>query len=257
MSSSQEATSKVLDLPADDPATILRLLCYLYTRQYDALDDVVPLIGVSDIDDSDQEPAEGDSDRHTIAKAAYNNLRVYVAADKYAIPSLKSTAKDRFHHSLVRVDYELLPGIVRELMNTVPKHGKFDEFLRPLVGMLTQDFAIATKAEGVRELLWEFNTLTVALLYHQAKEMGIKTEQIKVLEANKRVLKQKIEDEKKHQRLLIDTQEACLKDIDAQLKQLVKCKRCSAAFGARVEVGKGGQPINVRCKMCDARHSVV
>lgn len=258
MSSSQEATLKVLDLPADDPATILRLLCYLYTRQYDALDDVVPLTGVSDADDIDQEPAKGEeSDRHKTAKAAYHNLRVYVAADKYGIPSLKSVAKDKFYHSLVRVDYELWPDILWELMNTVPQHGEFDDFIRPLVRMLAQNFPTATKVEGLRDILWEFVALTVALVHHQAKELGIKMERIKVLEANKRVLKQRIEDEKKHQQVLTEANDKCLRNANAKLKRLVKCEKCNAGFNAMIEARDGGQLIDVRCKLCDTWHGPV
>ena len=244
-------------MPADDPRTILRVLCYLYTRQYDALNDVVSLVGVSEADDGDQAPAEGDdSDRRKNEQMAYNHLRVYVAADKYGIPTLKSLAMKQFHDCLAQVDHDLLPEILREIKTTVPRHddSELGNFLRPAVELLASNIPKITEVEGIRDILWEFHALTVGIVYDQAIQIATLNDRIKVLEANKRVLKQRIGDEKKQQNVLTDRHETDLRIIAARLKQLPKCKGCNAPFNAKIQREHHDMISHVRCKLCNMCH---
>ncbi|OQE28168.1 hypothetical protein PENFLA_c005G07474 [Penicillium flavigenum] len=84
---SLESISGTIYLPDDDPETIKRVLCFLYRRTYNANDqDVDPKHKTSG--DSDIVTIELDGQKAT----AYNNLFVYLAADKFGILPLKQIA---------------------------------------------------------------------------------------------------------------------------------------------------------------------
>ncbi|KAL1959462.1 hypothetical protein VTO42DRAFT_1907 [Malbranchea cinnamomea] len=141
-----------VDLPDDDPATVLLVLNYLYTRNYDDKNDAITLpIGskASENKEEDDEDANADisetsttasvvSENEDVAGSStsenesaaeddpavpYNNLWVYLAAEKFGIPSLKAVAEDRFlAYIMGHLTSCILPVLIRATMCSLPSH---------------------------------------------------------------------------------------------------------------------------------------
>ena len=99
----------------DDPANILRLPSFLYTGDYVENEDIIPLTS-----DASQEASANAcisySDDHI---ATLNNIRVYVAVEKFDIQPLRQLALER---TMERIPWDGLSGILMEVVRTVLPH---------------------------------------------------------------------------------------------------------------------------------------
>ncbi|KAJ5968556.1 hypothetical protein N7501_004804 [Penicillium viridicatum] len=83
----KESISGTINLPDDDPETIRRVLCFLYQQTYNDNDqDAKPK---SNTPGNSENPTNEPQHRKT---TAYNNLSVYLVADKFGIFPLKELA---------------------------------------------------------------------------------------------------------------------------------------------------------------------
>lgn len=82
-------------MPEDDPATLACLLTYLYILNYCDTENIVLLAGTSKtalaIEDTYKVSDSALKDDHELA-VMYNNLWVYIAAEKYEVPGLHDEA---------------------------------------------------------------------------------------------------------------------------------------------------------------------
>ncbi|KAJ6099433.1 BTB/POZ protein [Penicillium canescens] len=97
----KESIEQSINLTEDTPATIERVLSFLYLREYNDNGHTVPFQPLTSlvpfIDDSDSNsPEDRSNDIETSKAVALNNIRVFVAADKFGINPLKSLATEKF-----------------------------------------------------------------------------------------------------------------------------------------------------------------
>jgi hypothetical protein len=104
----KEASSSQVDLPDDKLATIQRVISFLYNQDYNE-------ISTFDIQDAKDAIAEVVKPCST----AQNNFEVFLAADKFDIPSLKKLAKSRLI-SWIEKNPEKLSQIVRDIWVNIP-----------------------------------------------------------------------------------------------------------------------------------------
>ncbi|KAJ6134487.1 hypothetical protein N7523_000809, partial [Penicillium sp. IBT 18751x] len=104
----KEAASSQIDLPDDELATIQRVVTFLYIRDYDDR-------GIPDIEDKRSVSCE-EKDSHAVL---WNNLGVFMAADKFDITPLKQLARTRLIN-WIHKNANRLPFVVREIWVTLP-----------------------------------------------------------------------------------------------------------------------------------------
>ncbi|KAJ9269898.1 hypothetical protein DTO212C5_4072 [Paecilomyces variotii] len=136
----EESTTHIVNLPDDDPGTIERVLSFLYLQKYNENGHIVPMDDIAEPKKPEAEPSqsrmndsdsEDSADVETKRAIAYNNIRVYIAADKYDIAPLKSLAGKLFE-SWTDSNWksEAFDDIVQEVMTYIPPH---DSHLRDVV----------------------------------------------------------------------------------------------------------------------------
>ncbi len=143
----QEATTSRVNLEDDDPATVKRLLLYIYLQDYIDTDPepcsswIPPLLDDDDEgedDDKDDEhylvpppsahgltTAEIDAETKALANASHPrllaNISVYALADKYDIPTLKSLAKSKFGAVAWQIwPHEDFSTVIQEVFESTP-----------------------------------------------------------------------------------------------------------------------------------------
>lgn len=97
----------MINLPEDDPDVIVRMVSFLYRADYTI-------------------------DGLTQPDALRMHISLYIIADKYGIPSLKTTAALKFLSSLDLDNAESIPDCLRALFDNISA-GKEDEFIRAVV----------------------------------------------------------------------------------------------------------------------------
>ncbi|KAF7525040.1 hypothetical protein PCG10_005391 [Penicillium crustosum] len=109
----KESISGTINLPDDDPETIVRVLCFLYQQTYD--DQYVK--PRSNAPGNPENPTNEPEHRKT---TAYNNLSVYLVADKFGIFPLKELALTKLS-IWVRDRYmtPLFPKIALQIMTSM------------------------------------------------------------------------------------------------------------------------------------------
>ena len=160
------------ELKEDDPPTVLRMLTYLYTFDYDDEEEAASIAPYM------LEPAEIKapspnvplSDRQALIHTRLlNNVAVYAIAEKYDIPELKELAQVKFESSLGDQEpHSNLPIIVNAVWETTPSSDRgmrdvvfeyckcFDQEIisnEHLSGMLQDhgDLAVAVMREMLEE----------------------------------------------------------------------------------------------------------
>ncbi|KAJ5381480.1 uncharacterized protein N7496_003908 [Penicillium cataractarum] len=73
----KESSTRVIELPADHPGTVERMISYLYLKDYRQTGHIIPMAAAEDED---------------LAQVGLNHADVYITADKYDIQLLKSLA---------------------------------------------------------------------------------------------------------------------------------------------------------------------
>lgn len=144
----QEATSGTINLVGDDLDTVVRMLSYLYTSEYDdvkshilGLENPIPLLSNPNNSSSKTtRPTSGDEDgppqkiarieKYTspidddVRSALFNNVLVYAIADKYDIVGLQAVAIEYFKSrakELKRWPPPYLREIVKMVYETTPE----------------------------------------------------------------------------------------------------------------------------------------
>ncbi|EFR02111.1 hypothetical protein MGYG_05113 [Nannizzia gypsea CBS 118893] len=119
----KEATLRTVDLPDDDHQTIQRVISFLYLQEYPESNNSV-FWNLRTIVPSSTTGSTNDDEKKTkTANEGSNNVRVYVAADKFGIPLLKTLAAKNFTR-WVETNWKSteFPTVVEEVMATVPPH---------------------------------------------------------------------------------------------------------------------------------------
>ena len=241
----QEASEKIVDLPDDDFATIRRLISYLYLQDFDQDGSGPSYQGLNETEKSDYAAREGSPSSITDTsdtkapsavgsdKVPYNNLRVYMAADKFGIDPLKGLARDRLASWLqCNWDKQEFPQVVRCVFQSLPPHeSQLPDFVAHLI---SEEAESLLKQESVLDLLEEFGDLTIAIL----KEV---VGSLKSSEGEcKRLIALCVEDTFAH-------------NLMCKLNRISRCRHCQAAFNIRVDTDRIDFG-TVRCGSCRTRH---
>lgn len=243
----QEASEKVVDLPDDDSDTIRRLLSYLYLQDFDQDGSGPSYQEVNEAEKADHATREGPSDGISINetseskalsavgpdKVPYNNLRVYMAADKFGIDPLKDLARDRLASWLKHNwDKEEFPQVVRSVFQFLPPHeSELPDIVAHLIAENAQGLL---KQESLLDLLEEFWNLTVAVL--------------------KEVVECFQNSEVERQRLLaLCEQDSFGERLMRKINRISRCRHCQAPFNVRVD-SDAMYFETVRCGSCRTRH---
>ncbi|KAJ5991369.1 hypothetical protein N7522_011576 [Penicillium canescens] len=102
----KEASLSQVDLPDDELATIHRVISFLYVQDYGETDDL----------DFAKAASRENIDPHA---AMWNNLRVFMAADKFDISPLKSLARTRLLNWIDK-NAKSLPLVLQQIWITIP-----------------------------------------------------------------------------------------------------------------------------------------
>jgi hypothetical protein len=248
----------------DDPATVERMISYMYTFDYrdEEHRDHRDLCLESSICNI---PSRYESHEHRNIihqekdqPALLSSVRVYAIADKYDIPSLKRLAKERFESwakkNWAREDFS---DIVREIFESTPTS---DRGLRDIVIRIVALHAdVLTKKDEFRRLIEEdgdlgLSTLCQLLETHSEEKAGLRS-RIGQLETNTATLEQQLQQCRRNLNHRVEEIDATIK----KLNRLGECRQCgrNANIFMNVETSYNGREISViRCKGCRTRHYV-
>ncbi|KAL1850834.1 hypothetical protein Plec18167_002574 [Paecilomyces lecythidis] len=235
----EESSTHAVDLPDDDPDTIKRVLAFMYLQNYDDGSSVqteneteaekpfTSLFGKASVKDPDSNnPEDSSEDVDHRRFIAYNNIRVYVTADKFGIVPLRSLAGEKFA-SWANSNWNCaaFSDIVQEVMTYVPPH---DTYLR--------DVVIDTISKNIISLVREG---TILPLMDTNGKLGSAV--IAKLVGNGRI---KASEEE---------QATTLDRLASKLTGRRSCRHCSATLNVRMERGEYEYG-TFRCATCSTRH---
>ena len=180
------------------------------------------------------------------AVVAYNNLRVYVAADMFDIQALMTMARQRFrtwlkaHHTCHE-----LPDILRELMLTVPPH--CCDLRDSVMQFLAQHALAIVRINGMRSVLDEFGFLATGILGRAA---AILQKQVKKLESQNADIRAERADFQHKLHQAQEARDTLRNSIDAERTRLTETvighlQHLSAGIKERYVCMNCGSPFNV------------
>lgn len=195
----------MIELPADQPETVERVIVYLYLRDYRQNGHIIPMA-----------TAENDGPSHV----GLNHADVYVTADKYDIPPLKTLAASKMT-SWAKSNFKTSGFIVmaRHILQLKHDNWPYDfvsQCIRDNVGSLTRDDV------SIFKLIGDFGLLGGAVL------MGI-------LESNM-LHDPRLEAENAREKSRLQDQVAALKqEVVALQQEVAGLKRDKAVIQHRLE----------------------
>lgn len=159
----------------------------------------------------------------------YNNLRVYMAADKFGIDPLKDLARDRLTSWLKRNWYVVaFPQVVRSVLETLPAHES--QIPESIAHFIVGHAGRLLKCKQMLNLLQAFGSLTTAVL--------------------KEVVQNFQDAEMEHEQLVALCKEDRLGNgLRIKINENPKCRHCKAMFNLQVD-----DSWVVCCGMCRTRH---
>lgn len=224
------------------------MLSYLYIRDYEETGHTMDLVIESAVQKTesvgDDPSANADElsqisvsvikgeeavceDAQAVKSIAHNNIRVYVAADKFGIIRLKEVSKERFVNWANRYwNHEVFPAVVHEVLDSVPAHntGLRDAVIK----LISKNVETLLKREDMLCVMTDFGHLATGVL--------------------KAVVEEKV------QRLVGLVQETSYGRLAKQLNELEACRHCGARFNIRVEGSSYYGWGSLRCGLCRTRH---
>ncbi|KAL2216846.1 BTB/POZ protein [Thermoascus aurantiacus ATCC 26904] len=158
-----EAQSMKIILPEDDPETIERVLSFLYTQEYKEVGHTMDL-GLESASAEKRRVSDDYSDGvdDQALQSVYNNIRVYVAADKFDITPLKNMAIRRVMDWVEKnYKHERFPDVVRRVLESVAAQGNLRQVLIDYISLHS-----ATMAEwkDMVRVMEDFGDLACAVL---------------------------------------------------------------------------------------------
>lgn len=143
------------------------MISYLYLQDYDQDGDGSIHHGINETATADLPTSEtffGEANLLEISETdevPYNNLRVYMAADKFGIDPLKDLARDRLTSWLRRNWYAVaFPQVVRSVLETLPAHES--QIPEGIAHFIAGHAGRLLKYKQMLNLLQEFGSLTTA-----------------------------------------------------------------------------------------------
>lgn len=223
------------------------MISYLYLQDFDQDGNGSPYQGLNETEKTDHSTKGGPSRETNITETPetkapsavgadevpYNNLRVYMAADKFGIDPLKDLARDLLASWLkCNWDKEAFPRVVRSVFQSLPLHeSQLPDIVAHLISEKAENLL---KQESVLDLLEEFGGLTIAVL--------------------KEVVGYFRDSKAERERLVaLCEQDSFGNTLMSKLNRISRCRHCQAAFNLRVDssaIDFG----TVRCGSCRTRH---
>lgn len=211
------------------------MISYLYLQDYDQDGDGSIHNGINETATADLPTSEtffGEANLLEISETdevPYNNLRVYMAADKFGIDPLKDLARDRLTSWLRRNWYAVaFPQVVRSVLETLPAHES--QIPESIAHFIAGHAGRLLKCKQMLNLLQEFGSLTTAVL--------------------KEVVRNFQNSEVEHEQLVA----LCKEDrpgngLRTTVNENPQCRHCKAMFNLQVD-----DSWVVRCGTCRTRH---
>lgn len=236
----QEAKSKNVNLPKDSPATIARVLSFLYTGDYDDSSDIIldddnsvdsPLspagsIAIDEMSTGTQS-SKGDED------IPGNSLSVYLAANRFQINPLKQLAKKKYISWARRnMTNKRLPDVLREAIDVSPlsdheMHDAIAEFIAENAMVLMKNEKIVTILEDFKACCIGFSVL----------------KRLVKIQASDRAKIKDLQDE-------IASRDTLWDELVSRSCGTPYCRRCSRQFNSRIDGGTIFENAVV-CKLCN------
>ncbi|PWY81871.1 hypothetical protein BO70DRAFT_362307 [Aspergillus heteromorphus CBS 117.55] len=234
----KEAITQTIELPDDDLETVERVISYLYIQDYMSTGHIVPLSCTSDLQTGSVDPEETsnspESDSHghwtadPTAAEAYNNFRVYLAADKYGITSLKDLAAKRFALcARAHCETEAFLGLLPVVVSLLPPH---DPKIQEIIADVISDHSSHFKSqEQIHEILkfGNIGQLVVLNLWRKGIDLRSKEEKDKG---------------------------GYIARLGQKLDGRSSCRQCSKEFNVSLQGDEYERGI-YRCSACRTRHS--
>jgi hypothetical protein len=244
----QESHEGKIELRDEDADTVKRFLSYIYLQDYDQGNGSLTLnetretgvvgnpdteSGIQDANTAQPSMVAEAASATDVKEIAHNNLRVYIAADKFGTYPLKKLAKDRLV-SWAKKNWsdDGFPDCVREIISSVPPQET--ELCEDLSNVISENVQSLIERESVLEVLEEFGVLSTAVL-------------------EKLVGRLKFSEEERERLVTLCREDSFGRGLMTKVNSLSKCRHCHAEFNLRVDsttIGWG----SIRCGRCRTRH---
>ncbi|KAL4986224.1 hypothetical protein BDW68DRAFT_178935 [Aspergillus falconensis] len=177
----KESTTHTIDLPEDDPQTIGRMLCFLYTATYTENngrwdDPDSPSKGPEpampktrakkSVSENAEDPKTGTDKNRS---PAYYHLQVYLAADKYEIIPLKDLAARRFvKWCETNWDSDAFLETAQDAMTIIPEHDS--TFLHALAKIIPQHIEYFMSDGRIASVFVAYGSLASAVIARMTED---------------------------------------------------------------------------------------
>ncbi|KAE8322566.1 BTB/POZ protein [Aspergillus sergii] len=125
----KESTEKAINLQDDTPETVKRILSFLYLRDYSEeghsvqYQQPVSELAIPNNESDSLIPENEPESTESAHQAAFNNIEVFIAADKYGIIPLKALAASKFSRWVNKNSSSpAFHKIIERVMTSVPPH---------------------------------------------------------------------------------------------------------------------------------------
>ncbi|OAL38196.1 hypothetical protein AYO20_02648 [Fonsecaea nubica] len=246
----KEASSKRIELKEDDPATVKRMVSYMYTFDYEDEKNQ----SLKSDDRSSVSPEEGEeaveitsvksdivSDHNENQPALVSSVRVYAIADKYGIPPLKELARQRFcDWAETNWLHEDFCSIAQEIFSSTPHNDRgLRDVVVQIVAMHANDLI---QKDEFRSLVEEVGDLGLGILCQVLKQHSEKVldldSRIEELEAETEMLKAQVEE--REQKLSRQTSETeLMRPLAACIRKIIAAAKWSRSYHQNATRYKG------------------
>lgn len=248
------------------------MLTYMYTRDYDEKNDTLTIadeekeatetvdavdnpVAAPQDENNGEIPAPAPDDTEMAQycmddaddqddSIAYNNLAIYLVAEKYGIRTLKALALKRFTTWLNNHDpTETLAELIRETMLLLPP---YDYDLRNSLSKYLAGNPETMSLHGMYAVMAEFGSLAAGVLESVLKE---RAQMVK----EERSLTTRLDSKETEIDILKREFTSANAELISKLKCLSSCRNCGENFNVTLDdnwqsTGK------IRCKQCNTRH---
>ncbi|KAJ5796815.1 BTB/POZ protein [Penicillium psychrosexuale] len=127
----KESTEKAINILDDNPETIERVLSFLYLRDYSEDGHILQYRPITELANKESDSYVSENKPENTEpestepenQSAFNNIEVFIAADKYGIIPLKTLATSKFSRwANTSCGSPVFPEVIKKVMTSVPSH---------------------------------------------------------------------------------------------------------------------------------------
>ncbi|KAB8225757.1 BTB/POZ protein [Aspergillus novoparasiticus] len=226
----KESTEKAINLQDDTPETVKRILSFLYLGDYSEeghsvqCEQPVPELAIPNNESDSLIPEVEPNSTESVHQAAFNNIEVFIAADKYGIIPLKTLAASKFSRWMnENCSSPAFHKVIERVMTSVPPHESIIQ--EAIADIISRHIFEQTQNPEIVHLLDSFGSLGSLIIAKLISNELVKR----------------------------PDEESVFAGLARRINSSHRCRHCSKEFNVRFRNGEYLHGM-FRCAACSTRH---